>query len=135
VQFSNFKLSLCDNQFLDGPDIQIACFLIWIFQLLACVTCKSKENFNITLDPLFMQLAYLPDRKREYMIDDDVLSTEGKCDVTNIDELVKDYKRNKRRGMLGWFKLRVSSLFSLASDFNVNFDCLWWLLEKMKYWI
>ncbi|KAE8100703.1 hypothetical protein FH972_018571 [Carpinus fangiana] len=52
------------------------------------------------------ELAYLPDRKREYMIDDDVLSTEGKCDVTNIDELVKDYKRNRRRGMLGWFKLR-----------------------------
>ncbi|XP_062159390.1 kinesin-like protein KIN-7C, mitochondrial [Alnus glutinosa] len=52
------------------------------------------------------ELAYLPDRKREYMIDDDALSMEGKGDVTNIDELVKDYKRNRRRGMLGWFKLR-----------------------------
>jgi centromeric protein E len=69
-----------------------------------------------------MQLAYLPDRKREYVIDDDALSMEGKGDVTNIDELVKDYKRNRRRGMLGWFKLRVSSLVPLANDFNVNFD-------------
>ncbi|XVE60299.1 hypothetical protein DITRI_Ditri05aG0117700 [Diplodiscus trichospermus] len=58
------------------------------------------------------ELAYLPDRKREYMIDDDAgscaseLSVEGRDDVTNLDELVKDYKRNRRRGMLGWFKLR-----------------------------
>ncbi|XVF36944.1 hypothetical protein REPUB_Repub19eG0102400 [Reevesia pubescens] len=59
-----------------------------------------------------MQLAYLPDRKREYIIDDDAgssaseLSVEGRDDVTNLDELVKDYKRNRRRGMFGWFKLR-----------------------------
>lgn len=64
------------------------------------------------------------------MIDDDVLSTEGKCDVTNIDELVKDYKRNRKRGMLGWFKLRVSSLFSLANDFNVNFDLFMVVVRK-----
>lgn len=64
---------------------------------------------------LVLQLAYLPDRKREYMIDDDAgscaseLSVEGRDDVTHLDELVKDYKRNRRRGMLGWFKLRVGS--------------------------
>ncbi|TYJ35660.1 hypothetical protein E1A91_A05G251600v1 [Gossypium mustelinum] len=58
------------------------------------------------------ELAYLPDRKREYMIDDDAgscaseLSVEGRDDVANLDELVKDYKGNRRRGMLGWFKLR-----------------------------
>ncbi|XWS25109.1 hypothetical protein CRYUN_Cryun27aG0042700 [Craigia yunnanensis] len=58
------------------------------------------------------ELAYLPDRKRENIIDDDTgscaseLSVEGRDDVTNLDELLKDYKRNKRRGMLGWFKLR-----------------------------
>ncbi|XVF64524.1 hypothetical protein PTKIN_Ptkin09bG0176200 [Pterospermum kingtungense] len=60
------------------------------------------------------ELAYLPDRKREYIIDDDddagscasELSVEGRDDATNLDELVKDYKRNRRRGMLGWFKLR-----------------------------
>lgn len=61
-----------------------------------------------------MQLAYLPDRKRGTLIEDDVgshpsaPSGEEKDDVTNLDELVKEYKRNKRRGMLGWLKLRVS---------------------------
>ncbi|XP_052201569.1 kinesin-like protein KIN-7C, mitochondrial [Diospyros lotus] len=58
------------------------------------------------------ELAYLPDRKREYMIDDDAgsydyeISADGRSDGTNLDELVKDYKRNRRRGMLGWFKLK-----------------------------
>ncbi|XXG60683.1 hypothetical protein AAC387_Pa04g2527 [Persea americana] len=57
------------------------------------------------------ELAYLPDRKREYMIDDDVGSldselSEGISDAINLDDPVKDDKRNRRRGMLGWFKLR-----------------------------
>lgn len=58
------------------------------------------------------ELAYLPDRKREYMTEEDVgshaseLSAERGDDITNLDELVNDYKRNRRRGMLGWFKLR-----------------------------
>ncbi|KAK9270558.1 hypothetical protein L1049_026139 [Liquidambar formosana] len=58
------------------------------------------------------ELAYLPDRKREYMIDDDAgsfdseITAEGRSDITNLDELVKDYKRNRRRGMLGWFKMK-----------------------------
>ena len=51
-----------------------------------------------------MQLAYLPDRKRETWINDDagshasVLSPEEKDDITNLDELGKDYRRSKRRG-------------------------------------
>ncbi|XP_027940533.1 kinesin-like protein KIN-7E, chloroplastic isoform X2 [Vigna unguiculata] len=58
------------------------------------------------------ELAYLPDRKRESWINDDagshasVPSPEEKDDVTNLDEMGKDYKRSKRRGMLGWLKLR-----------------------------
>lgn len=66
-----------------------------------------------------MQLAYLPDKKREYLVDDDAgsyaseISVEGRDEITNLDELVKDYKRNKKRGMLGWFKLKVSSHFLL----------------------
>lgn len=72
-----------------------------------------------------MQLAYLPDRKREYIIDDDAgscaseLSVEGRDDVTHLDELVKDYKRNKRRGMLGWFKLKVSN-----NGYNIHLPTL-----------
>lgn len=75
--------------------------------------------FRLLNDPFSMQLAYLPDKKREYVIDDDALSyaselsVEGRDDVTNLDELVKDYKRNRRRGMLGWFKLKVSAHLSL----------------------
>ncbi|KAK1555535.1 hypothetical protein Q3G72_027817 [Acer saccharum] len=58
------------------------------------------------------ELAYLPDRKREYTGNDDAgsytseLSVEAGDDVTNLDDLVKDYKRSQRRGMLGWFKMR-----------------------------
>ncbi|KAF7816839.1 kinesin-like protein KIN-7C, mitochondrial isoform X1 [Senna tora] len=70
------------------------------------------------------ELAYLPDRKRDHLIDDDSgshaseLSVEGKDDVTNLDELMKDYKRNKRRGMLGWFKMRKPDL--VGSSPNVD---------------
>ncbi|XP_010268983.1 PREDICTED: kinesin-like protein KIN-7C, mitochondrial [Nelumbo nucifera] len=58
------------------------------------------------------ELAYLPDRKREYMIDEDAgsldseFSAEGRCDASNLDELVKDDRKNRKRGMLGWFKLK-----------------------------
>ncbi|KAL6962174.1 Kinesin-like protein KIN-7E [Sarracenia purpurea var. burkii] len=58
------------------------------------------------------ELAYLPDRKRDHMIDDDAgshlseISADGRSDVANVDELVKDYKRNRRQGMLSWFKLK-----------------------------
>ncbi|KAF5725318.1 centromere-associated protein E-like isoform X1 [Tripterygium wilfordii] len=58
------------------------------------------------------ELAYLPERKQEYMIEDDIgshaseVSAEGRDDATNLDELVKDYKRNRRRGMIGWFKMK-----------------------------
>ncbi|KAF6152823.1 hypothetical protein GIB67_004652 [Kingdonia uniflora] len=58
------------------------------------------------------ELAYLPDRKREYMINDDVaspdsgFSSEGRSVISNLEELLKDDKKFKRRGMLGWFKMR-----------------------------
>ncbi|XP_031743881.1 kinesin-like protein KIN-7E, chloroplastic isoform X2 [Cucumis sativus] len=58
------------------------------------------------------ELAYLPDRKRDYLNDDDGgscasgISVDGRDDVVNLDELVKDMRSNKKRGMLGWFKIR-----------------------------
>lgn len=89
-----------------------------------------------------MQLAYLPDRKREYIIDDDAgscaseLSMEGRDDVTNLDELVKDYKRNRRRGMLGWFKLSVSSDMYfpvlLPSAWGVKVEIYFWTMVVVK---
>jgi centromeric protein E len=59
------------------------------------------------------ELAYLPERKKdENIIEDDVgsvdsdFSSDRRSEVTNLDEVVKDYRRNKRHGMLGWFKLK-----------------------------
>ncbi|XP_023772910.1 kinesin-like protein KIN-7C, mitochondrial isoform X1 [Lactuca sativa] len=55
------------------------------------------------------ELVYLPEKKRGIFIDDDAgsidseFSGQGKAD---LDELVKDYRKNRRRGMLGWFKLK-----------------------------
>ncbi|PIN16990.1 Kinesin-like protein [Handroanthus impetiginosus] len=68
------------------------------------------------------ELAYLPDRKREGMIDDDAgsidseISVGGRTDGLNLDELVRDYKRNRRRGMLGWFKLKKPENVPLSSS-------------------
>ncbi|XP_062001196.1 kinesin-like protein KIN-7C, mitochondrial isoform X2 [Rosa rugosa] len=72
------------------------------------------------------KLAYLPDKKREYVIDDDALShaselsVEGRDDITNLDELVKDYKRNRRRGMLGWLKLKSKVGDRLHTSMDVS---------------
>ncbi|KAI3980332.1 hypothetical protein MKX01_003871 [Papaver californicum] len=58
------------------------------------------------------ELIYLPDKKREYIIDDDAasmdseFSAEARYDANNVDELVKRDKKSKRHGMLGWFKQR-----------------------------
>lgn len=83
-----------------------------------------------------MQLAYLPDRKREYIIDDDAgsyvseLSAEARDDITNLDELVKDCKKSRRRGMLGWFKMRVRSYTDCPVDLKMGLIFLWWLSKR-----
>ncbi|KAL0323324.1 UNVERIFIED_CONTAM: Kinesin-like protein KIN-7E, chloroplastic [Sesamum angustifolium] len=71
------------------------------------------------------ELAYLPDRKRECLIDDDdgsidsEISVDGRSGATNLDELVRDYKRNRRRGMLGWFKLKKpENVVSPSADYE-----------------
>ncbi|CAN1730263.1 Kinesin-like protein KIN-7E, chloroplastic, partial [Linum perenne] len=67
------------------------------------------------------ELAYLPDRKRDYMVEDDAgsyaseLSADGRDDIASLDDLVKDYRKSRRRGMLGWFKLKSSDSVSSAS--------------------
>lgn len=64
------------------------------------------------------ELAYLPDRKREYSIEDDDVSLdsefsiEAKLDANNSDESVRFDRRNRKRGMLGWFKLKKSEQLS-----------------------
>lgn len=64
-----------------------------------------------------MQLAYLPDRRRDYLLDDDVgsldsseFSVDGKLDANNLDDLNSRFdKRNRKRGMLSWLKMKVCS--------------------------
>ncbi|KAM3367467.1 hypothetical protein ACQJBY_016206 [Aegilops geniculata] len=64
------------------------------------------------------ELAYLPDRKREYSIEDDDISLdsefsiEAKLDSNNSDEPARFDRRNRKRGMLGWFKLKKSEQLS-----------------------
>ncbi|KAL8543737.1 hypothetical protein ACS0TY_004342 [Phlomoides rotata] len=57
------------------------------------------------------ELAYLPDRKRESITEDagsinSEISVDGRYEATNLDELVGDYKKSRRRGMLDWFKIK-----------------------------
>lgn len=72
------------------------------------------------------ELAYLPDRKREYVADDDTVSlnsefsAEGRYDTSSLDDSVKFDKRNRRRGMLGWFKLRKPDHLSGLSPNNAD---------------
>lgn len=63
-----------------------------------------------------MQLAHLPDRTREYVIcgDDDgdgsldpEVPVQECANANNLHETVKDDKKSKKKGMLGWFKSRV----------------------------
>ncbi|KAL1196194.1 Kinesin-like protein KIN-7C [Cardamine amara subsp. amara] len=60
------------------------------------------------------ELAYLPDRRRENMADDGAGSTvpehlkEPRDGNSSLDEISKDRKKNKTRGMLGWLKLKKS---------------------------
>lgn len=95
---------------VSGSSIKMAWFMVYGFLIL-----------------LLLQLAYLPDRKREYMTEEDAgsyaseLSVEGRDEITNLDELVKDFKRNRRRGMLGWFKLKVRSCALKEDPFH---ECL-----------
>ncbi|WVZ85720.1 hypothetical protein U9M48_032610 [Paspalum notatum var. saurae] len=68
------------------------------------------------------ELVYLPDRKREYFVEDDnvsldsELSLEGKLDLNNPDEPARFDRRNRKRGMLGWFKLKKSDQLSGLSS-------------------
>eukprot|EP01018_Ginkgo_biloba_P005091 Gb_35642 [translate_table: standard] len=57
------------------------------------------------------ELAYLPDRRRDFIIEDEdshdsEISAEGKGDSNNTEETSKEEKKNRKHGMLNWFKLR-----------------------------
>lgn len=76
------------------------------------------------------ELAYLPDRRRENMADDNARSTVSEHSreprdggTSGLDEMTKDRKKNKTRGgMLGWLKLKKSDgvAGTLLTDGNQN---------------
>lgn len=75
------------------------------------------------------ELAYLPDRRRDYIFEDEdghesELSLDGRSDNIISDDLFKGEKKTKRRSMLAWFKLKKneygSSAASLESDNSSN---------------
>lgn len=104
---------------------------------LILVSTKNTVQPNIPEKPSLRrrhsfgedELAYLPDRKRDYTIDDDAGSigsefySDGRTDVTNLDELVRDYRSNRRRGMLSWFKLKKPEHVSSSSVENESSVC------------
>ncbi|KAF8046714.1 hypothetical protein N665_3482s0002 [Sinapis alba] len=69
------------------------------------------------------ELAYLPDRRRENMADDNARSTASEHfreprdgGTSGLDEMTKDRKKNKTRGMLGWLKMKNSTNGSTSSS-------------------
>ena len=68
----------------------------------------------LTLE-LPLQLAYLPDKRRDLVLEDDddaglggeLESREGKDGIGTEDSCKDEKKAIKKRGMLAWFKLRV----------------------------
>ncbi|CAA6660430.1 unnamed protein product [Spirodela intermedia] len=89
---------------------------------LILVSTKSMMPSNVSEKPTHRrrhsfaedELAYLPDRKREHIDEDDddgdrldlEFSRDGRFDATCLEDSTIFDKRNRRRGMLGWLKLR-----------------------------
>ncbi|KAG7597862.1 Kinesin motor domain [Arabidopsis suecica] len=89
-------------------------------KLILVSTKSSLQAASVKPDHIWRQafgedeLAYLPDRRRENMADDGAVSTvsehlkEPRDGNSSLDEMTKDRKKNKTRGMLGWLKLKKS---------------------------
>ncbi|XP_057836682.2 kinesin-like protein KIN-7E, chloroplastic isoform X2 [Cryptomeria japonica] len=69
------------------------------------------------------ELAYLPDRRRDLLIDDEdshdsEFSMEGKGDNNPMEETIKDKKKNRKHGMLNWFKLRKQEIGGISTNID-----------------
>ncbi|KAF3781235.1 Kinesin-related protein 11 [Nymphaea thermarum] len=67
---------------------------------------KDPGQEDIVL--LKQKLAYLPYKRRDFIIDEEAIDTyvsaEGRSN--NVEEIVKEEKRNRKHGLLNWFKTR-----------------------------
>lgn len=63
-----------------------------------------------------MQLAYLPYKRRDLILDDDnvdlYVSLEGSTETA--DDTLKEEKKTRKHGLLNWLKLRVCMLWFLV---------------------
>ncbi|XP_024544970.1 kinesin-like protein KIN-7C, mitochondrial [Selaginella moellendorffii] len=73
------------------------------------------------------ELAYLPDKRRGFIGDEDdeldvdlpELSSDGKSESANGDDVHKDDKKPKKRGMLGWFKTKKHEQLHSRTDSDI----------------
>lgn len=65
-----------------------------------------------------MQLAYLPYKRRDLMLDDEnielYVSLEGNSET--VDDALKEEKKSRKHGLLNWLKLRVCILWILVGN-------------------
>lgn len=69
------------------------------------------------------ELAYLPDRRREFAFEDEdghdsELSLDGRSDSSVVDEILKGEKKTKRRSMLAWFKLKKNEHWNSGASLD-----------------
>ncbi|KAG0463314.1 hypothetical protein HPP92_019383 [Vanilla planifolia] len=73
------------------------------------------------------ELAYLPDRKREYLNDEDTgsndsdYSVDSRYAVNGLEERMKFEKMNRKKGVLDWFKLKKPEHHPVVSP-NADYD-------------
>ncbi|KAL0909843.1 hypothetical protein M5K25_020747 [Dendrobium thyrsiflorum] len=126
------EIKASQNKIMDEKSLikkyqrEISCLKEELQQLKCGMMEKHCSYDQDDVVSLKLQLAYLPDRKREYIIDDDVgsidseLSGEGRFGINGLDDNLKFEKKNRRRGMLGWFKLKKPEHLQGLSP---NADC------------
>ncbi|CAA7047846.1 unnamed protein product [Microthlaspi erraticum] len=121
--FSDRKLQVKLQSRLDEEEEAKAALMGRIQRLTKLILVSTKTSLptktSVKPDHIWRhtfgedELAYLPDRRRENMPDDDAVSTvsehlkESRDGTTSLDEMTKDRKKNKARGMLGWLKLKT----------------------------
>ncbi len=82
---------------------------------------------------LEVQLAYLPDKRRDLILEEDEEecqgladegTTEGRGDYSGTDDNTQEEKKsNKKRGMLAWFKIRVRSCLDYLCFLCLHVHC------------
>jgi hypothetical protein len=96
---------------------------------------KMFRHFRtlVSYKSLEVQLAYLPDKRRDLILEEDEEecqgladegTTEGRGDYSGTDDNTQEEKKsNKKRGMLAWFKIRVRSCLDYLCFLCLHVHC------------